>query len=215
MVKVAPSILSADFSKLGKEIEAVEKAGADAIHIDIMDGAFVPNISIGPFIVETVNKCTKLPLDVHLMIENPDRYINDFIKAGADWLTVHIETCPHIQRTLTLIREAKARPGVVINPGTPVHMAESIIEDIDLLLIMSVNPGFGGQKFLPSVLKKVEIAKGLVLQSGCDVEIEVDGGITADNASSLKSAGADILVAGSSVYKSKDYTKAITKLKGL
>jgi len=215
MLKIAPSILSADFTNLEKEIRAVEEAGADVIHIDVMDGHFVPNITIGPLIVEAVNRCTELPLDVHLMIENPDAYIPDFIKAGADWITVHIEACPHIQRTLTLIRDNGTRCGVVLNPGTALSSIESVLADTEIVLLMSVNPGFGGQKFLPSTIKKIEGVKKMIAEQGVKVAIEVDGGITPENSGDVIRAGGEILVAGSAVYKTKDYKEAIKKLKGL
>lgn len=214
MVKVAPSILSADFRTLEKEIKGVEEAGADVIHVDVMDGHFVPNITIGPFIVEAVRKCTRLPIDVHLMIENPERYIPDFAKAGADWISVQVETCVHLQKTLSMIRELGKRCAPVFNPATPLNDIEYVLEDIDFVLLMSVNPGFSGQKFIPSVMKKIKALKEIITKEGYNIEIEVDGGVTAANAAKIAAAGADILVAGSAVYGSDDYRKAINSIKG-
>jgi ribulose-phosphate 3-epimerase len=209
MKQIAPSILSADFGRLKEEVQAVEAAGADYIHIDVMDGHFVPNITIGPIVVEAVRKVTKLPLDVHLMIENPDRYIADFAKSGADILSVHFETCPHLQRTITMIRELKVKAAVVLNPATPLTFLEEILGEVDWVLIMSVNPGFGGQKFIPSSLDKIKRLKQMIDQRGLKVEIEVDGGVTPDNVASVCQAGADIVVAGSAIYHTPDYKKTI------
>ncbi len=213
MVKVAPSILAADFTKLGEEIQAVEKAGADWIHIDVMDGHFVPNITVGPLIVEAVNRVTDLPLDVHLMIENPDRYIPEFVEAGADVLTVHIENCPHLHRTIQHIKSFGIKAGVVVNPATSLSLLEEILGDIDLVLLMSVNPGFGGQKFIPSVIDKIEYLREILEKSGSDVEIQVDGGIKVDNAAEIVSAGTDILVVGSGIFSTDNYKSTIMKLK--
>jgi ribulose-phosphate 3-epimerase len=213
MKRIAPSILSADFGRLKEEVLAVEAAGADYIHIDVMDGHFVPNITIGPVVVEAVRKVTKLPLDVHLMIENADRYIPDFAKAGADILSVHFETCPHLQRTITMIREHSVKPAVVLNPATPVSFLEDILAEVDWVLIMSVNPGFGGQKFIPGSLDKIKRLKQMIDQRGLKVEIEVDGGITPDNVGSVCLAGADIVVAGSAIYHTPDYQKTIVRFK--
>ena len=209
MKRIAPSILSSDFGRLKEEVQAVEAAGADYIHIDVMDGHFVPNITIGPVVVEAVRKVTKLPLDVHLMIENPDQYIPDFAKAGADILSVHFEVCPHLQRTITLIREHSVKPAVVLNPATPVAFLEDILGDVDWVLIMSVNPGFGGQKFIPNALNKIKKLKEKIDQRGLKVEIEVDGGITPNNVGQVCQAGADIIVAGSAIYHTPDYKKTI------
>lgn len=214
MVKIAPSILSADFSRLGEELKTVEEAGADWIHVDVMDGHFVPNITIGPVVVEAVKRATKLPLDVHLMIEAPDFYIPHFIKAGADIITVHVETCKHLQRTIRSIKENKKIAGVVLNPATSLNTLDNILDEVDLVLLMSVNPGFGGQEFIPSTTKKVEKLKRMIDDAKLKVDIEVDGGVKPENAGDLIKAGANILVAGSSVFKSKDYKKAIAALKG-
>lgn len=214
-IKVAPSILSADFSRLGEEIRAVEAAGADLIHVDVMDGHFVPNITIGPLVVEACRKATKLPLDVHLMIENPDRYVADFAKAGADYLTVHVETGYHLHRLVQSIRDWKnVRAGVVLNPATPVETVEYILGDIDMVLVMSVNPGFGGQAFIPSALDKIRRLRGMIDNRKLDVKIEVDGGVKPENAAEVAAAGADILVAGSAVFGAKDYTAAIRGIRG-
>ncbi|WP_394232570.1 ribulose-phosphate 3-epimerase [Niallia oryzisoli] len=214
MIKIAPSILSADFSKLGDEIKDVEKGGADYIHVDVMDGHFVPNITIGPLIVESIRPVTKLPLDVHLMIENPDLYIEAFAKAGADYITVHVEACRHLHRTIQLIKSFGVKAGVVLNPATPVQMIEHIIDDLDMVLLMSVNPGFGGQKFIPSVLGKIKQVKEMADQKGLTVEIEVDGGVNKETAPLCIEAGATVLVAGSAVYDQKDRQQAIAALKG-
>ncbi len=213
MVKIAPSILSANFLKLGEEIKAAEKAGADIIHIDIMDGHFVPNITIGSFIVESIRKITSLPLDVHLMIEDPDTYLRDFIKAGADYVTVHLEASVHLHRTIQWIREGGIKAGVSLNPATPVWSLEYILSDINLVLLMSVNPGFGGQEFIPQVIDKISALQKLIEQKGLSTLIEVDGGINLDNAKSVVSAGADILVMGSAFFNAKDYEEIIRRLK--
>ncbi|WP_428908698.1 ribulose-phosphate 3-epimerase [Niallia sp. Krafla_26] len=214
MVKIAPSILSADFSKLGSEIKDVEQGGAELIHVDVMDGHFVPNITIGPLVVESIRPITKLPLDVHLMIENPDRYIEAFAKAGADYITVHVEACPHLHRTIQLIKSFGVRAGVVLNPATPVQWIEPIIEELDMVLLMSVNPGFGGQKFIPSVLSKIKQVRELATEKGINLEIEVDGGVNEQTARACVEAGATVLVAGSAVYDQEDRGKAISALKG-
>jgi len=213
MVKIAPSILSADFSRLGDEIKAVEDAGADWIHVDVMDGHFVPNITIGPGVVESVRKVTKLPLDVHLMIEDADRYVKDFADAGADILTVHVEACRHLHRTLQAIRDLDVRAGVVLNPATPLSSLEEVLCDIDMVLLMSVNPGFGGQTFIPSMLDKIQNLKDIMSHYDHDFDLEVDGGVKADNAADIKEAGANVLVAGSAIFKSKNYKKAIQALR--
>ncbi|KAB2337463.1 ribulose-phosphate 3-epimerase [Cytobacillus depressus] len=214
MVKVAPSILSADFSKLGEEIKDVERGGADYIHVDVMDGHFVPNITIGPLIVEAIRPVTDLPLDVHLMIENPDQYIEAFVKAGADYITVHVEACRHLHRTVHYIKSFGIKAGVVLNPATPVSAIEHIIEDVDMVLLMTVNPGFGGQKFISSVLPKISAVKKMADEKGLNIEIEVDGGVNVETAKLCIEAGANVLVAGSAVYNEKDRGKAIAAIKG-
>jgi ribulose-phosphate 3-epimerase len=214
-VKVAPSILSADFSRLGEEIRAVEAAGADIIHIDVMDGHFVPNITIGPLIVQAARKVTKLPLDVHLMIENPELYIADFAKAGADYLTVHAEAAYHLHRLVQTIREHKGvKAAVSLNPATPLEALDYVLGDLDMVLIMSVNPGFGGQAFIPSQLDKIRALRKRIDDRGLDLEIEVDGGVKTDNAAEVAAAGADILVAGSAIFGAKDYAAAIKGIRG-
>ncbi|WP_100330868.1 ribulose-phosphate 3-epimerase [Bacillus xiapuensis] len=213
MVKIAPSILSADFSRLGEEIKEVEAGGADIIHVDVMDGHFVPNITIGPLIVEAIRPITKLPLDVHLMIENPDKYIEAFAKAGADYITVHTEACPHLHRTVQLIRSYGVKPGVVVNPATPAAVLDYIIEDIDMVLLMTVNPGFGGQSFIHSVVPKIRQVKEIIDAKGLDVAIEIDGGVNAETAKACAQAGADILVAGSAIYNKDDRKQAIAEIR--
>lgn len=213
MIKIAPSILSADFSKLGDEVKAVEQGGADWIHIDVMDGNFVPNITVGPLVVEALRKVTELPLDVHLMIQNPDQFIGEFASAGADIISVHVESCPHLHRTVQLIKEQDIKAGVVLNPATAVFHLDEIIEEVDMVLLMSVNPGFGGQKFIPQALDKVQLLRRTLDESGVDIDIEVDGGIKTDNAGILKKAGANILVAGSAIFNSDDYQTAIQALR--
>ncbi len=214
-IRVAPSILSADFSRLGEEIRAVEAAGADLIHVDVMDGHFVPNITIGPLIVQAVRKATKLPLDVHLMIENPGLYIADFAKAGADYITVHAEAAGHLHRLVQSIREHKGvKAGVSLNPATPLQELDYILDELDLVLIMSVNPGFGGQAFIPSALRKIRELRQRIDDRKLSVEIEVDGGVKPENAAEIAGAGADILVAGSAVYGAKDYAAAIRGIRG-
>lgn len=214
MVKIAPSILSADFSKLGEEIKDVERGGADYIHVDVMDGHFVPNITIGPLIVDAIRPVTKLPLDVHLMIEDPDSYIEAFANAGADYITVHAEACKHLHRTVHFIKSLDVKAGVVLNPATPVNMLEHVIEDIDMVLLMTVNPGFGGQKFIPAVLPKISAVKELADSKGLNIEIEVDGGVNEETAQLCIEAGANVLVAGSAIYNQKDRAAAIAALKG-
>ncbi|EWG11905.1 ribulose-phosphate 3-epimerase [Cytobacillus firmus] len=214
MVKIAPSILSADFSKLGEEIKDVERGGADYIHVDVMDGHFVPNITIGPLIVDAIRPVTKLPLDVHLMIEDPDSYIEAFANAGADYITVHAEACKHLHRTVHFIKSFGVKAGVVLNPATPVNMIEHVIEDIDMVLLMSVNPGFGGQKFIPAVLAKIAAVKELADAKGLNIEIEVDGGVNEETARLCIEAGANVLVAGSAIYNQTDRAAAIAALKG-
>jgi ribulose-phosphate 3-epimerase len=214
-IKVAPSILSADFSRLGDEIKAVEAAGADIIHIDVMDGHFVPNISIGPMIVQSARKVTKLPLDVHLMITNPELYIADFAKAGADYITVHVETAFHLNRLVQSIKEHRGvKAAVSLNPATPLSSLDYVLTDVDMVLIMSVNPGFGGQAFIPSALDKIRTLRKRIDELGLKTEIEIDGGVKPDNAAGIIKAGADILVAGSAVFGTKDYTAAIRGIRG-
>ncbi len=215
MKLIAPSILSADFARLGEEIKAVEAAGADWIHVDVMDGHFVPNITIGPLVVKAARRSTPLPLDVHLMIENPDRYIPDFIKAGADLLAVHVEACPHLHRTIQMIREGGIRPGVVLNPATPLSAIEWILEDVDVVMIMSVNPGFGGQKFIPSSLEKIRQLRTIIDDRGLSTLIEVDGGVNTSTIGDVAKAGADVFVAGSAIYGSEDYLATIGRFREL
>jgi len=199
-VKIAPSILSADFSRLAEEIQAVEEGGADWIHVDVMDGHFVPNITIGPVITEGARRATELPLDVHLMIEEPDQYLAAFADAGADVLTVHQEACRHLHRTLERIRELGMKAGVAINPATPLEAVREVLPNIDLLLVMSVNPGFGGQSYIPSSSDKLRRARALLDEIGSKAELEVDGGVVATNAAGIAASGASVLVAGSAVY---------------
>jgi len=213
MVKIAPSILSADFTRLGEEVKSVEQAGADYIHIDVMDGHFVPNITIGPMIVEAVRRVTGLPLDVHLMISNPDYFIEDFARAGADIITIHTEAVKHLHRSIQHIRMAGARPGASLNPATPLQVIEYIIENLDMVVIMTVNPGFGGQEFISEMIPKIERLKEMIDKRGLNIEIEVDGGINPDNISIVSSAGANVFVAGSAVFGSKDYAQTIRKMK--
>jgi ribulose-phosphate 3-epimerase len=214
-IKIAPSILSADFSRLGDEIRAVEAAGADIIHVDVMDGHFVPNITIGPLIVEAARRSTKLPLDVHLMIENPERYLADFAKAGADYLVVHVETGFHLHRLVQSIKEHKGvKAAVALNPATPLSALDHILPDLDMVVIMSVNPGFGGQSFIPSAMDKIRQLRKRIDDLGLKIEIEVDGGVKPENAADVINAGADILVAGSAVFGTKDYAAAIRGIRG-
>ncbi|ADH99205.1 ribulose-phosphate 3-epimerase [Salisediminibacterium selenitireducens] len=213
MIKIAPSILAANFSKLGEEIQSAEAAGADYIHVDVMDGHFVPNITFGPLAVDAIRPLTSLPLDVHLMIENPDQYISDFTNAGADLISVHVEACPHLHRTIQLIKSTGAKAGVVLNPHTPVSAIEPILEDVDLVLLMTVNPGFGGQSFIHSVLPKIAEVKALADQRHPELEIEVDGGVNAETARLCAEAGANVLVAGSAVFGKTDRKKAVEELR--
>jgi ribulose-phosphate 3-epimerase len=213
MIKIAPSILSADFSKLGEEIQDVERGGADYIHIDVMDGHFVPNITIGPLIVEAIRPVTKLPLDVHLMIDNPDQYIEAFAKAGADYITVHVEACKHLHRTISFIKSFGVKAGVVLNPATPVETIQHVIEDVDMVLLMTVNPGFGGQAFIHSVLPKITQVKEMASVKNPTLEIEIDGGVNEETAKLCIDAGATVLVAGSAVYNKPDRAKAIAAIK--
>ncbi|ADC48152.1 ribulose-phosphate 3-epimerase [Alkalihalophilus pseudofirmus OF4] len=214
MIKIAPSILSANFATLGEDIKEVEAGGADYIHVDVMDGHFVPNITIGPLIVDAIRPVTKLPLDVHLMIENPDQYIPQFAKSGADIITVHVEACPHLHRTIHLIKENGCKAGVVLNPHTPFDAVKPIVEDLDMILFMTVNPGFGGQSFISSVLPKIKEASSYIKEKGLDVEIEVDGGVNPETAKQCVEAGANVLVAGSAIYNKEDRAKAIADIRG-
>jgi len=213
MVLIAPSILSADGGRLHEEITAVEKAGADWIHIDVMDGHFVPNITMGPAIISTLRKTTKLPFDVHLMIENPENYIESFAAAGADIITVHVEAVSHLHRTIDIIKKAGKKAGVSLNPATPLTQIEEILPDIDLLLIMSVNPGFGGQQFIKTTLPKIIKAKEMLSALSNKPLLEVDGGVNLQNISGIAQAGADVLVAGASIFGTDDYQKTISALK--
>lgn len=212
---IAPSILSADFARLGEEIRAVAAAGADVIHVDVMDGHFVPNITIGPLVVDAVRKITDLPLDVHLMIEEPDRYLEDFAAAGADWITVHVEVCRHLHRTVARIRELGKKAGVVLNPATPLSTLDLILGDVDLVMLMSVNPGFGGQSFIPATVDKVRRLKEMIVARNLAVGIELDGGIGPATIGEVAAAGANIFVAGSAVFGRPDYGQVIAEMKSI
>jgi len=212
MIEIAPSILSADFTCLGEEIAAVERGGASLIHIDVMDGRFVPNITVGPLIVEAARRATNLPLDVHLMIIEPDRYIEDFASAGASFISVHTEAAVHLNRTLNAIRALGCKAGAVINPGTPLSSVEEVLGDVDFILVMTVNPGFGGQKFINSSLNKVRRLRKMIIDHGVPVRIEVDGGISASNVARLVECGAEIIVAGSAIFGQKDKAEAVRKM---
>ena len=214
-VMIAPSILSADFSRLGEEIKAVEAAGADVIHIDVMDGHFVPNITIGPLVVKAARQVTDLPLDVHLMITQPDRYLQDFIDAGADWVTVHVEACTHLHRTLGYIRSQGKKAGAVLNPATSLSTLEYVLAELDLVMLMSVNPGFGGQSFIESSLEKISRLRAMLDQVNPEAGIEVDGGISPATIARVAKAGANIFVAGSAVYGAADYRAVIAEMKQL
>ncbi|HEX2484987.1 MAG TPA: ribulose-phosphate 3-epimerase [Myxococcota bacterium] len=212
-VRIAPSILAADFGRLAEEVRAVDRAGADWIHVDVMDGHFVPNLTLGPVVVEAIRAATRLPLDVHLMIEAPERSLESYVRAGADRVGVHVETCPHLHRTLGQIREAGAKACVVLNPATPAALIEPVLGDVDQVLVMSVNPGFGGQKFIPGALAKLAELRRRIDDAGLDVELEVDGGIGPGTAGAVARAGANVLVAGTSVFRSPDYAAAIAGLR--
>ena len=211
--KIAPSILSADFSRLGEEVKAVEKAGAHLIHVDVMDGHFVPNITIGPVVVQGLRKLTSLPLDVHLMIEEPERYVEVFAEAGSDWITIHAEACSPLRQTIRKLRQLKVRPGVVVNPSTSLKTLYPILDQVDYVLVMSVHPGFGGQPLIPSTLRKVAQLRRIVDRDYPSVEIEVDGGIKVENITDVARAGADIFVLGTGIFKTKNYKETIRKLK--
>src|SRR5574341_233531 len=212
MVKIAPSVLSADFGDLAVEVAKVE-GGADLFHVDVMDGHFVPNITIGPLVVEAIRRRTRVPLDVHLMIQNPERYIGAFVQAGASYLTVHAEVCPHLHRTIQQIRETGAKPGVALNPSTSLHTVDHVLDQVDLILLMSVNPGFGGQSFIPFVLKKIEELARRLQRQDPRPELEVDGGIKIENCRAVAQAGATILVAGSAIFGAPDPRAAIVKMR--
>lgn len=210
---IAPSILSADFAHLADEVAAVERGGADLLHVDVMDGHFVPNLTVGPPIVESLKKVTKLPLDCHLMMTNADAFIDEFASAGADYLTVHVEACPHLHRTVQVIKERGVKAGVTLNPATSLHTIEEILPEVDLVLIMSVNPGFGGQKFITSCLQKIVTTRQMIDRARSRALLEVDGGVKVDNAAQILAAGADVLVAGSAIFTSRDYAATIAALR--
>jgi ribulose-phosphate 3-epimerase len=212
---IAPSILSADFARLGEEITSVVAAGAEVIHIDVMDGHFVPNITIGPLVVAAVRKITTAPLDVHLMISEPDRYLEAFAEAGADWITVHVETCPHLHRTIDAIKKLGKKAGAVLNPATPLATLECILDDLDLVMLMSVNPGFGGQRFIPGAIDKTRRVKAMIEERGLQTGIEIDGGVSPATIGPIAEAGANIFVAGSAVFNQADYAREIAELKRL
>ena len=213
MKKIAPSILSADFARLGDEIKAIEAGGADYVHIDVMDGQFVPNITIGPLIVEAARRVTTLPLDVHLMIVDPDRYIPDFAKAGSDIIVVHAEATNHLHRTVQLIKSLGKKAGVSLNPATPLNVLDHVLEDLDLVLLMTVNPGFGGQSFIEACIPKIQTLRATMARRGIEAELEVDGGVKTDNIARIAHAGADVFVAGSAVFSPPDYAATIAELK--
>ena len=213
MIKIAPSILAADFSKLGDEIKRVEKAGADLIHVDVMDGHFVPNISIGPVVVKSLRNITWLKLDVHLMITDPDRYIDSFIDAGADIITVHAEACQHLNRTINLIKQRGKSVAVALNPATPLGVLDYILPDLDMVLLMTVNPGYGGQTYITSMTKKIEELKKMIDSKGLHIDIQVDGGIDLNNIYAVTNAGANVIVAGTTVYKAVNAAEIIKELR--
>jgi len=212
---IAPSILSADFTRLGDEIRGVDQAGAEVIHIDVMDGHFVPNITIGPLVVKAARAVTDRILDVHLMIENADQYLDSFADAGADWITVHVEACNHLHRTISRIKELGKKAGVVLNPATPLSSLDAILEDVDLVMLMSVNPGFGGQSFIESTCRKIEALKRQIDDRSLSIDIEIDGGISSKTISRAAAAGANVFVAGSAVYSCSEYGSVIAEVKSL
>lgn len=214
-IQLAPSILSADFTRLGEEVQSVDKAGAEVIHIDVMDGHFVPNITLGPLLVSAVRKVTAKVLDVHLMISNPDSHLDAFAEAGADWITVHVEVCHHLHRTVSRIKQLGKKAGVVLNPATSLSTLDHILADVDLIMLMTVNPGFGGQSFIPSSLDKIQKLRQHLENLGLDVDIEVDGGISDKTIANVAEAGANIFVAGSAVYGSADYAATLQELRSL
>ncbi|MGB3226151.1 MAG: ribulose-phosphate 3-epimerase [Desulforhopalus sp.] len=214
-IQIAPSILSADFGKLGEEIRAVDQAGCDIIHIDVMDGHFVPNITIGPLVVQAARAVTDKDLDVHLMITDADKYVDAFASAGADWITVHVEACNHLHRTVSRIKELGKKAGVVLNPATSLSTLDYILEEVDLVMLMSVNPGFGGQSFIPSTLEKIRQLRQRIDAKELSVDIEIDGGISEKTVGNVAEAGANIFVAGSAIYGSNDYKQTIKSLRGL
>ena len=211
--RIAPSILAADFTRLGEEIASIDRAGADWIHVDVMDGHFVPNITLGPLVVEAVKRATSLPLDVHLMIEKPERHIDDFVRAGAATLGVQVEACSHLHRSIGQIHDAGARACVVLNPATPASAVEVVLDDVEQLLVMTVNPGFGGQKFIESMLPKIALLRRWIDERGLDVALEVDGGIAVETIGRAAGAGADVFVAGTVVFGAQDYGEAIAALR--
>lgn len=213
MVKLAPSILSADFAALGEAVRLVERAGADLVHVDVMDGHFVPNLTVGPAVVRALRRVSTLPLDVHLMISDPDRYLEAFVEAGASLVSVHVEVLPHLHRTLHAIRDLGAKAGVALNPSTPVSAIEEVIADLDFVLVMSVNPGFGGQRFIPRSVEKIRAVRRLLESAGQAMPIEVDGGIDASTAPAVVAAGATILVAGQAIFGSEDPGAALTAIR--
>lgn len=212
-IQIAPSLLSADFGRLAEEVRSAERAGADLLHVDVMDGRFVPNLTLGPIVVRAIRAATRLPIDVHLMIVEPERYLESFIEAGATSISVHAEACPHLHRTVQQIRAAGARPAVALNPGSPLELIEWVLEDLSMVLLMSVNPGFGGQSYIPQVTRKVAALRRLVVERGLDLDLEVDGGIKAENIGEVAAAGANVFVAGSAVFEAADYAQAIRALR--
>jgi ribulose-phosphate 3-epimerase len=213
MIKIAPSILSADFANLERDVKVIEQAGAELLHIDVMDGHFVPNITIGAPVVKSLRKVTKMVMDVHLMISHPENYIKDFVDAGADIITVHAEAATHLHRLIQMIKQEGCKAAVALNPATPLSVLEYVLEDLDMVLIMSVNPGFGGQKLIPSAMDKIKNLRGMINEKTLDIDIQVDGGISLDNIAEVVSFGANVLVAGSAIFNSPDPALAIKKMK--